>query len=104
MSISDEELERRRVQFEASEGLKRRQLRATMPAPEDLLMAVFVNVDAALAATPCNHTSRLTRAALQLRGLSPDVVLPWLERYGGFCDCEVLCNVAVLLEKEGDAE
>lgn len=88
--------------FEAGEIVKRRQLRASMPAPADLLMAVFANVDAALVATPCDHTSRLTRAALALRGLSPEVVLPWLESHGGYCDCEVLCNVAVLLEEGED--
>ena len=36
---------------------------------------------------------RLTQQFLASRSILPESVIPWLGRYGGYCDCEVLDNV-----------
>ena len=44
-------------------------------------------------APPCDRTARETKAFLAARGLDEQRVIPWLQSYGGYCDCEVLANV-----------
>lgn len=42
---------------------------------------------------PCDHTLRETTQFLQQRRLNVERILPWLHENGGYCDCEVICNV-----------
>jgi hypothetical protein len=30
---------------------------------------------------------------MQLKGINESRVIPWLEKNGGYCDCEVIANV-----------
>jgi hypothetical protein len=54
------------------------------------------HLEATLAGSPCDHTSRVTRAWLESQGLATDgKVLNALRDRGGYCDCEVLTNVVV---------
>lgn len=41
----------------------------------------------------CDGTLMRTEAFLRALGLWSDNVRKWLERYGGYCDCEVVMNV-----------
>ncbi len=41
----------------------------------------------------CDETLAQTRAFLRTRNLAEDDIIPWLNEYGGFCDCEVSSNV-----------
>ena len=43
---------------------------------------------------PCEHSHAETTAFLQSRGLPIAETLEWLRSNGGFCDCEVIYNVA----------
>lgn len=44
----------------------------------------------------CDHTTKLTAIFLHVEKLEKDKVLSWLVEHGGFCDCEVLANLADL--------
>jgi hypothetical protein len=41
----------------------------------------------------CDGTLMRTEAFLSALGLWSEDVRKWLERYGGYCDCEVVMNV-----------
>ncbi len=43
----------------------------------------------------CDHTHRETVEFLKARGLPVGETIEWLERNGGYCDCEVLMNVVL---------
>ncbi len=42
---------------------------------------------------PCDHTLKDTISFLDQKGLNKDSIIPWLNEYGGYCDCEVIYNV-----------
>jgi hypothetical protein len=72
---------------------QRQKLIASIPMPHEDLRALFNHLDRKHA-TPCDHTLRDTTAFLQQRGLDAEQIIPWLREHGGYCDCEVLANVA----------
>lgn len=41
---------------------------------------------------PCTHTFKETESFLNERGLPKDKIIPWLQRNGAGCDCEVIFN------------
>ena len=41
----------------------------------------------------CDHTLKDTIHFLTERNLDVDKIVPWLNEYGGYCDCEVIFNV-----------
>ena len=52
----------------------------------------------------CNGTLKMTRAWLYQHGLPVERVLTWLEQGGGYCDCEVLFNVASSMQEGEEGE
>ena len=64
-----------------------------MPISFTDLGELFDHLDIELGEEGCDHTSRMTQAFLQKRNLEAEKILPWLQEYGGYCDCEVLANV-----------
>ena len=60
----------------------------------EALEALGQHLETLLAAQPCDHTLRHTKAWLkQQRIASPAKVLRGIQQAGGFCDCEVTFNV-----------
>ena len=55
--------------------------------------ALFDTLHRELPILGCDHSRRLARGFLELRGLRVDEVFSWLDEHGGYCDCEVLFNV-----------
>ncbi len=51
------------------------------------------HVEDRLRIDPCNGTLRHAKAFLAARGFDVRAVTRWLNRHGGYCDCEVLMNV-----------
>ena len=41
----------------------------------------------------CDHTLKETIEFLNKRGLDKNLIIPWLNEHGGYCDCEVIYNV-----------
>lgn len=71
---------------------ERTDLLAAMPiTPEKLhLLLDFLHVNL----KSCDHTTKLTAIFLHVENLERDKVLSWLAEHGGYCDCEVLANLA----------
>lgn len=42
----------------------------------------------------CDGTLRLTEEFIDENGLDKESTIEWLQDHGGFCDCEVLLNIA----------
>ncbi len=68
--------------------------RAAFPLPDDVLTALFRDVEVRLYELGCDNTPRITRDWLSQHDVDPHSVLAWLEDTGGFCDCEVVANSA----------
>jgi hypothetical protein len=71
-------------------------LLAAMPLSPEQLHRLLDHLDAHL--TACDHTTQLTAKFLQAEQLDGRLVLAWLGEQGGYCDCEVLANLADLDE------
>lgn len=73
---------------------ERAELVARMPLSPEQLHRLLDYLDANLKA--CDHTTKLAAIFLHVEKLERDKVLSWLGEQGGFCDCEVLANLADL--------
>ena len=71
-----------------------------MPISFGDLAELFNHLDEQLGEQGCGHTQKITKAFLENKKLNTDAILPWLEEYGGYCDCEVLANVEERWESE----
>ena len=65
----------------------------SIPLPHEDLRALFEHLEHA-GAPQCDHTLRETIKFLQKRRLDVERIVPWLQKHGGYCDCEVIYNVA----------
>jgi hypothetical protein len=89
---SKSEKERRKAIVQGIAQQKRSEAIAAMPLSQSELADLFDYLDEALTAG-CDHSLRFTRQFLQARNLPETTIVPWLDQYGGHCDCEVLANV-----------
>lgn len=71
-----------------------------MPVSFKELAALFDHLDEQPGLQGCDHTPKATRTFLESQGLNAETILPWLEGYGGYCDCEILANVEESWESE----
>jgi hypothetical protein len=71
---------------------QRERLEASIPMSRSDLKDLFDWLDRD-GAPPCDHTLRETTEFLKGRNLDPARIIPWLNEYGGYCDCEVIYNV-----------
>ena len=67
-------------------------LEASLPISKADLCELFEHLDRS--EVPCDHSLRQTSMFLRSRALNDAIVVPWLREHGGYCDCEVLANVA----------
>ena len=86
--LSKAERKARAKQWQAAQ---RTELVASMPLSPQQLNSLLDYLDANLAL--CDHTTKLTDVFLHTEALDRDRVLTWLAGHGGYCDCEVLCNL-----------
>ncbi|MGA9669398.1 MAG: DUF2695 domain-containing protein, partial [Terracidiphilus sp.] len=59
---------------------------------------LFDYLDIRLAAAECDHTLLFTREFISENGLSEEPIIGWLEKNGGYCDCETLNNAEQVVE------
>lgn len=66
-----------------------------MPITSTELFRLFDALDKSDAVRTCDNTLSLTKAWLSANGYAAktELVAEWLQRHGGYCDCEVLFNV-----------
>ena len=68
--------------------------RASLPMEEKHFVALFHFLEKVLQEHPCNHTLGYTTLFLtENKVCDIEKVTSWLTSHGGYCDCEVLCNV-----------
>jgi hypothetical protein len=73
---------------------ERLRAREAFPLPAAEIAELFRALEAALLSEACDHTRRLTEAWAAEHSHQIDLLGAWLEENGGYCDCEVLANVA----------
>ena len=91
------EITEKKKRKEARKVLAQKELddfRSSLPMEEKRFVALFHFLEKALQEHPCNHTLGYTTLFLTENKVSdPEKVISWLTSHGGYCDCEVLCNV-----------
>lgn len=73
----------------------------SMPIPLDVFAALVESLESEPSALrTCQGSLERTRAYLSTASeVDVEAAVQWLEEYGGYCDCEVLYNVAPLVER-----
>lgn len=64
------------------------------------LRDLFDYLDIQLDEKGCDHTPTKTINFLDSKQLNTEIILKWLQKQGGFCDCEILWNVEECWEEE----
>ena len=87
----------KRKRKEARKILTQKELddfRASLPMEEKCFLVLFDYLEKVLQECPCDHTLRYTTHFLtENKVCDIEKVISWLTSHGGYCDCEVLCNV-----------
>jgi hypothetical protein len=91
--VDKAERERRKVLLRAMKTEELLRAEQELPAPKPVLHLLFNFLDEELSKTECDDTLRLTIEFAQSHGLDENLLCSWTEKYGGYCDCEVLANV-----------
>jgi hypothetical protein len=88
------EKEKRKELKQAYKANEQQQILASLPISVEALNELFVWLDAQFEEYDCDDTFRLTQIFIEKNNLPKIALLEWLEKHGGYCDCEVLANVA----------
>jgi hypothetical protein len=91
--VNKVERERRKVLLSAIKSEECLRAEEELPAPKSMLDLLFEWLDEKLRGAECDNTLRLTLEFAQLHRLDEKRLCSWTEKYGGYCDCEVLANV-----------
>jgi len=86
------EKESRKVIRSQLKQQEREQFVGSLPADQALFKRLFDYLDEKLQ-IGCNHTDKLTRDFLATNCDNTEEIIEWLNKHGGFCDCEILWNV-----------
>lgn len=92
MASKDEKARRKELLHSLRNG-EREKARESLPAPILGLKALFDFLDAQLSKSDCDHTLRFTLEYVRQNAMDETLVVSWLEKHGGYCDCEALNNV-----------
>jgi hypothetical protein len=95
---SKDEKTRRKELLHSLRDQDRQNARDNFPAPILVLKGLFDFLDRQFSESECDDTLRFTREYLRRNAMDENLVVQWLEKHGGFCDCEVLDNVEPTLE------
>jgi len=84
--------ERKKILRELKEK-KKAEFEKSLPMDRNLFDNLFDYLDEQIEESGCSHTLKITTLFLNENNISIEPVLTWLEKHGGYCDCEVLMNV-----------
>jgi hypothetical protein len=90
---SNEEKARRKELLHSLRSQERQKERDAFPAAVLLLKGLFDFLDQQLSKSECDDSLRLTRDYIRRNAMDESLVVQWLEKHGGYCDCEALDNV-----------
>ncbi|MEP2185973.1 DUF2695 domain-containing protein [Roseibium sp.] len=74
------------------------ELERDLPASKPDLKRLFSHVRSAISSEGCDHTLRHTLSCSAANNLPEQPLVTWLQHGGGYCDCEVIANVAEMWE------
>ncbi len=77
---------------------ERRAVRDSLPVDACVLKRLFDYLDQRLSDAPCDNTLKYVQEFIAKNCLDAMAIVSWLNRHGGFCDCEVLANVEDVVE------
>jgi hypothetical protein len=91
--VSKEEKRKRRSLIREIKQAEMKESIADMPISVHDLKNLFDWLDEQLSFRACDQTLKQTLTFIKDENLHKENVVPWLNSYGGYCDCEVLANV-----------
>jgi hypothetical protein len=71
---------------------EREAARSAFPLSNDHIEEMFKAVEEQVEEGGCDHSLRFTMQWLAKQQQPADKVIAWLEKHGGYCDCEVAAN------------
>lgn len=89
---SDDEKRKRKALLAQAKQTEQAQEEAALSLPMAAIADLFDFVNDKLEDEGCDDTLRHSLAFLSNRGLAPEPVVAWLQKQGGYCDCEVIAN------------
>ena len=63
------------------------------------MKGLFNYIDSRLESAECDHTLRHAIEFIHSHQLAEDAVVSWLEKNGGYCDCEAIANAEQVIEE-----
>lgn len=97
MTGKDEKARRKEILHSQREE-KRRLVREGLPIPAPMMKALFDYIDEHLSVAKCDHSLRHASKFIHTNRLPMEAIIAWLEKAGGYCDCEAINNAEELLE------
>jgi hypothetical protein len=94
------EKERRRALKKEFKAKEREAILNSFPVGTDELSGLFDYVDAKLQEHDCDHTLRYSTEFAEASRWDVEKIVESLRANGGYCDCEILMNVEVLVNDE----
>jgi hypothetical protein len=92
------EMARRKQILQSQREDRRRMVREGLPVPAPMMKALFDYINGRLSSSECDDTLHHARDFINAQSLPEVPVLAWLERAGGYCDCEAINNAEELME------
>jgi hypothetical protein len=92
-----DEKARRKELLHSLRSQKRQETREGFPAPILALKGLFDFLDEKLSESDCDDTLRFTREYIRRNAMDENLITQWLEKHGGYCDCEALNNVEAIV-------
>lgn len=65
----------------------------SLPFSTEIFKELFNYIDKVLESNGCDDTLKYTKKFLENNNLPVKESIEWLEKNGGYCDCEVLFNI-----------
>ncbi|HEX8712727.1 MAG TPA: DUF2695 domain-containing protein [Terracidiphilus sp.] len=96
MTSKDEKARRKEV-LRSLRDQERQKSRDGFPAPILALKGLFDFLDAQLSESGCDDTLRFAREYSRRNAMDEERIVQWLEKKGGYCDCEALDNVEAIV-------
>jgi len=91
---SKEEKEKRKAIMQQLKIKTKAEFNDSLPISLASFKALFDYLDVELELNGCNHTNKITLKFLNESNFdNVQEIINWLEKNGGYCDCEILANV-----------
>ena len=92
MPSKEEKEKRRKFKLEQKEKEQQNFLN-NLPISKEIILEMFDFLHENDALKKCNHNFDITKSFLTKKNIILEKTYNWLEKYGGYCDCEILYNV-----------